>query len=215
MPVLDPDALLIFAAACLLFAVFPGPAVVYIVTRSVAQGRTAGIVSALGIETGNLAHVVAATLGLSVVLASSALAFGVVRYLGAAYLVYLGVRELLRRERARPVAEVRPGQLRRVYLQGAVVALLNPKTALFFLAFLPQFVAPARGSTAVQIGLLGVLLVAVTTVSDLLYALLSGTAGAWVRGRHGFGRWRRFVSGGVYLSLGLSAALGGPKPERP
>ena len=210
----DSQTLVVFTAAAALFAVFPGPAVMYIVTRSVAQGRRAGVMSALGIEAGNLVHVVAAALGLSALLASSALAFSVLKYCGAAYLVYLGVRQWLQHREAQASAEPRPVQLRRLFTNGTLVAVLNPKTALFFLAFLPQFVDPARGSAVVQITLLGVLLVGVTTVSDLVYALLSGTAGGWLRASPGARRVRRYLSGGVYLSLGVSAALGGrPTPD--
>jgi threonine/homoserine/homoserine lactone efflux protein len=205
----EPQTLLVFTAAAALFAVFPGPAVMYIVTRSVAQGRRAGVMSALGIETGNLVHVAAAALGLSAVLASSALAFAALKYLGAAYLVYLGVRQLLhgRDAHANHVDnQARPGRL---FANGTLIAVLNPKTALFFVAFLPQFIDTARGPAVVQIALLGVLLVAVTTVSDLVYAVLSGTAGGWLRASPRIGRARRYLSGGVYLSLGVWAALGG------
>jgi threonine/homoserine/homoserine lactone efflux protein len=205
----DSQTLLVFSLAAVLFAVFPGPAVIYIVTRSVAQGRRAGVVSALGIESGNLVHVAAAALGLSAVLASSALAFTALKYLGAAYLVYLGVRQLLQRAEVQATAAPRRTRLSRLFANGTLVAVLNPKTALFFVAFLPQFIDASRGPAVVQIAVLGVLLVGVTTVSDLVYAILSGTAGGWLRASPRVGRLRRYFSGGVYLSLGISAALGG------
>ncbi|HKE99057.1 MAG TPA: LysE family translocator [Actinomycetes bacterium] len=207
----DLHTLAVFSVAALVFSVFPGPAVFYVVTRSVSQGRPAGVVSALGIELGTLVHVTAATLGLSAVLASSAAAFSVVKYLGAAYLIYLGIRTLRERGEERPgVVWDRP--LRRVFANGIVVAVLNPKTALFFLAFLPQFVDPAKGSTALQIAVLGLLLVAVATVSDSAYALLSGAAGDWLRRTGRLGRSRRLVTGGAYITLGVVAALADPKP---
>ncbi len=205
----DLDTITIFAGASLLFAVVPGPAVIYIVTRSVHQGRAAGLVSALGIATGTLVHVPAAAVGLSALLVSSAAAFTVVKYLGAAYLVYLGIRKLIEVE-AELDSVPTTRSLRRIYTQGAVVGVLNPKTALFFLAFLPQFVDPARGSTAVQLGVLGVLLVTISVVSDTCYAMLTGTAGAWLRARGARSmRRQRFVSGGIYVALGVSAAVAG------
>ena len=208
----DVHTFVVFAAAALIFALIPGPAVLYVVTRSIGEGRRAGIVSALGIETGNLVHVAAATVGLSALLMSSAVAYTAVQYLGAAYLIYLGVRKLLDSdEQAVTEHSTRPVALRRMYLQGVIVATLNPKTALFFLAFLPQFVDPAAGSVAWQIALLGVLLVAVTAATDIGYALLTGTAGRWLRGNTGVMRWQRRVSGGTYLALGALAAVGGPR----
>jgi threonine/homoserine/homoserine lactone efflux protein len=202
----EPDTLLVFAAASVVLAVVPGPAVIYIVTRSVRHGRAAGLVSTLGVEAGNLVHVAAAAVGLSALLASSATAFNLVRYAGAAYLVYLGVRALLGQGedgRERPVV----GR-RRLFWEGALVSALNPKTALFFLAFLPQFVDPAQGAVAFQALVLGSCFVALATVSDSAYALLAGTAGARLRE----GRLLAKLSGGVYLGLGAFAAFAGERP---
>jgi threonine/homoserine/homoserine lactone efflux protein len=206
----ESQTLAVFAAAALLFAIVPGPAVIYIVTRSVDQGRSAGFVSALGIASGTLVHVPAAAVGLSALLMSSATVFTVVKYLGAAYLVYLGIRRLRDDDADAIAAAPSSRSLRRIYSQGALVGVLNPKTALFFLAFLPQFVDPAQGSTALQLGVLGVLLVAISMVSDTCYAMLAGTAGAWVRGRsRRFVRRQRLLTGGIYVALGLSAAIAG------
>lgn len=206
------QTLTVFTAAALLFAVVPGPAVIYIVTRSIDQGRAAGLVSALGIATGTLVHVPAAAIGLSALLVSSATAFTAVKYLGAGYLVYLGIRKLLDRDADDLERAPADRSLRRVYTQGAVVAVLNPKTALFFLAFLPQFVDPARGSAALQIVVLGVLLVIVSMASDCCYALLTGTAGEWLRGRGSrFMRRQRLLTGGIYIALGVSAAVAGSR----
>jgi threonine/homoserine/homoserine lactone efflux protein len=207
--VFDLQTLLVFSLAAALFAVFPGPAVIYIVTRSVAQGRRAGVVSALGIEAGNLVHVAAASVGLSAVLASSALAFTALKYVGAAYLVYLGARHVLQAGDAHAAPHIGQVHLGRLFGQGTLIAVLNPKTALFFVAFLPQFVDPSRGPVVAQIAALGVLLVGITTLSDLVYAVLSGTAGGWLRASPRVHRARRYVSGGIYLSLGVSAALSG------
>ncbi len=149
----------LFFAAALALVLTPGPAVLYIVTRSVDQGRRAGLVSVLGIEIGNLFHVFAAALGVSALLLSSALAFEIVKYLGAAYLIYIGVRKLMTPAHALDVSVVKEKNLRRVFTQGVVVAVLNPKTALFFLAFLPQFVDSSRGQMPLQTLLLGLMFV--------------------------------------------------------
>ena len=204
-------ALLVFAAASLVLIVVPGPGVIYIVTRSLGQGRAAGLVSMLGVEAGNLVHVAAAAIGLSAVLASSAEAFTVVKYAGAAYLLYLGIRALL--SRGEDVEAPASRGRRRLFWQGLVVAALNPKTALFFLAFLPQFMDPSRGSVALQAAVLGALFVALATLSDAAYAVLAGSAGGWLRRRLAHrGRLAR-ISGGVYIALGAAAALSG-EPRR-
>jgi len=205
----EPSTLGLFVVAALVLLVTPGPAVLYIVTRSVEQGRLAGLVSALGIHVGTLVHVTAAALGLSALLVSSALAFSVVKYLGAAYLIYLGVRKLVAEapgDGGRPLA---PRRLTRIFLEGVIVNLLNPKTALFFLAFLPQFVDPARGGVAGQILVLGVIFVALGVVSDGAWALAAGTAGSLFRRSRTALRAERYVTGTVFIGLGAAAALAG------
>ena len=203
----------VFAAAVVVFAVVPGPAVFYIVTRSVSQGRRAGVVSAASIASGTLVHVVAATVGLSALLASSAAAFSVVKYAGAAYLIYLGVRVLRSRPDAASGPNVAPQSLWRGFREGWIVAVLNPKTALFFLAFLPQFIDPARGPAALQLVVLGLLLVIIAAASDTCYALLTGSASAWMRDRAHLLRRGRLVSGGAYITLGVVAAAAGERPK--
>lgn len=204
-----PSTLLLFAGAALILALIPGPAVLYVVTRGIEQGRPAALVSVLGVGMGNLGQVVAATLGLSALLASSAVAFSVVKYLGAAYLLYLGVRSLLRGDGTWQGELIEPSPLRCIFRQGVLVSLFNPKTTLFFLAFLPQFVDPARGPVAVQTLLFGSLFVAVAVCTDSLYALLAGTAGAWLRRSTRLARVRRYLTGGFYIGLGAAAALTG------
>lgn len=208
---LDPTRLALFAAAAAVLIVTPGPAVLYITARGMSQGVRAGLVSVLAVEAGNAVHAAVAALGLSAVLASSALAFSAVKLLGAGYLVVLGLRKLLRRAAGAGVeAETAPPRaLRRVFVDGLVVAVLNPKTALFFLAFLPQFVDPRRGAAPVQMLLLGGLFVAMATLGDGAYALLAGTAGRWLRRHPRFVRGERWVTGTVYLGLGAAAALAG------
>lgn len=199
----------VFLIAALALLLTPGPAVLYIVARSIDQGRRAGLVSVLGIETGNFVHVLAATLGLSALLLSSPLAFTAVKYLGAAYLVYLGVQRLLSHETVRQVADVQSHSLWRTYSQGVAVAVLNPKTALFFIAFLPQFVDASRGAVTHQFFLLGCTFVLMAIVTDSLYALLAGSLGKWLKGAQGFALAERYLVGAVYISLGVMAALVG------
>lgn len=206
------STLAVFAGAVVIFAAVPGPSVFYIVTRSISQGRRAGGVSAGAVAAGNLIHVAAATVGLSALLASSAVAFSVVKYVGAAYLIYLGIRVLIHKDTADPVGRPPAQPLSRVFREGVVVAVLNPKTALFFLAFLPQFVAPARGSATAQLAVLGILLVAITVTSDFCYAMVTGSAGTWLRGRTNLLRRSRFVTGGAYITLGVTAAVAGDRP---
>jgi threonine/homoserine/homoserine lactone efflux protein len=209
-----PDAatLGLFVAAALALLLVPGPAVLYIVARSIDQGRSAGLVSVLGVHLGSLVHVTAAAVGLSSLLVSSAVAFSVVKYAGAAYLIYLGVRALLTREDPGHV-EVRPAPLRTLLRQGAVVNILNPKTALFFLAFLPQFVDPDAGYVAAQLVFFGLVFVALGLVTDSLYALAAGTAGGWLRSSRVFAGARRWVSGTVFIGLGLATALSGSRQK--
>jgi len=197
----------VFLLAALILLLTPGPAVLYIVARSMDQGRIAGFVSVLSIESGNSVHVLAATLGLSAILMSSALAFTVVKYLGAAYLVYLGVRRLLTRDQSHEIARVQPQSLRRIYSQGVLVAILNPKTALFFLAFLPQFVVPSAGSVTLQLLLLGGTFVTMAIVTDSMYALLASTAAGWLKKNQSFLRAEKYLAGSAYIGLGLTAAL--------
>jgi threonine/homoserine/homoserine lactone efflux protein len=197
--------LFLLASAVLLLT--PGPAVLYIIARSVDQGRRAGLVSVCSIEVGNFMHVIAATLGLSALLLSSALAFTIVKYLGAAYLIYLGLHKLLAREAIQPTVSSQPQSLRRIFSQGVVVATLNPKTALFFVAFLPQFVDRSHGSIAGQMLVLGCIFVVMALISDSMYALVAGTFGRWLKGARSAWRVGRYVVGSVYIGLGVTAAF--------
>src|SRR3954471_9600949 len=172
----EPSTTLLFALAATALIVIPGPAVLYIVAQSVGQGRRAGVVSATGVATGGLVHVIGATIGLSGLLLSSATLFSAVKYLGAGYLLYLGARRLLGRDEGILTAPAEPRSRRRIYRDGAVVNILNPKTALFFYAFLPQFIDPARGSVALQSLFLGSLFVLIALVSDSVWGLAAGSA---------------------------------------
>lgn len=210
---LDSGRLGVFVVAAAGLLIVPGPALFFIVTQSIARGRRAGLVGMLGIQAGALVHVAAATAGVSALVASSATAFAAVKYAGAAYIAFLGVRRLLGRDRftTEPGAAPRaPRALRRLFLDGMIVNILNPKTALFFLAFLPQFVDPERGSVAVQVALLGLLFVALATVSDSLWTLAAGTIGTWLATARGGRAVERYGSGAVLLALGVGAALAEP-----
>lgn len=209
----DPSQLWLFVTFSLGLLLIPGPAVLYIIARSVNQGRTAGLASVLGIETANAAHVILAALGLSALLMTSALAFDVVKYLGAAYLVYLGIRKLLSRDEDQPEEEIKKESLRRIYSQGVVVNLLNPKVALFFFAFLPQFVDPARGAVTNQILVLGLMFVVLGCITDSTYALISSSIAGRLRGNRSFLRGQRYFAGLVYVGLGVTTALSGSKSK--
>ena len=202
----EPSTLLLFAVSALALVAVPGPNLIYIVTRSIDQGRGAGVASALGVETATLVHIAAAAAGLSAALASSATAFTVVKYAGAAYLVFLALRAF--RERG-DEAERAPAAGRRVFAQGFVVNLLNPKVALFFLAFLPQFVDPGAGAAWTQVIVLGGLLAAIGLSVDLMYALAAGSLGGLIRGNAAVARWRGRMAGAVYLALAAVTLAGG------
>lgn len=206
----DPSRLALFVGAAIVLLVVPGPAVLYVVTQSVSHGRRAGIASVAGITTGTLVHIAAATVGLSALLASSALAFDVVKYLGAAYLVVVGLRRLAGLEREQELHTRSTRDLGRLYRQGIVVNTLNPKTALFFLAFLPQFVEPDRGTAWLQILTLGLLFAALGFCSDGVWALVAGTLGDRLRRSRRFPAVQRYVSGSVFVGLGAVAALTAP-----
>jgi threonine/homoserine/homoserine lactone efflux protein len=207
----EPTTLVLFAGAALALLVVPGPSVIYIVTRGIHQGRAAALVSVLGVTTATLVHTVFAAAGLSALLASSALAFSIVKYAGSAYLVFLALRTWLDRsdeqlDIPRPAAD-----LRRVYVEGALVNLLNPKTALFILALLPQFVDPSRGAAGLQILLLGGILASLGLLSDGTYALASGSIGSWLRRRRSIAAVQRRISAAIYAMLGIGTALVGER----
>jgi threonine/homoserine/homoserine lactone efflux protein len=204
MPTGSTIAIFLLAAAVL--AVVPGPAVAYIVTQSIDQGRRAGLVSALGVASGGLVHVAAATVGLPALIASSATAFTVVKLVGAAYLIAVGIRRMLSGNGEEPESRALRAPLRRVYRQGVIVNVLNPKTALFFLAFLPQFVDPDRGAVWPQVALLGVVFVSVAVLSDMTYALVSDAIAGRIRRTGRGAKVRRRLTGGVFVALGITAA---------
>ena len=201
-----------FVAAALVILLIPGPAVLYLVTRSIAQGRRAGFVSVLGLSTGALVHVLAATVGLSAILVASVTAFNVVKLLGAAYLIYLGIRSLLaaRRETTEPSGVEPSRSTLRIFTDGIIVSLFNPKIGVFFLAFLPQFVDPAGGPVWQQVLFLGLLYVGMALITDGLYVLLASGLREWLGGVVR-GPLPQYASGAIYIGLGLGTALSGRK----
>ena len=205
----DTTSLVFFLGAVVALLVIPGPVVLYIVTRSVSQGTKAGLVSVLGVQFGAIFHVLAAVLGISALLVASATAYAVLKYAGAAYLVYLGIRTLLRRDSSSQEAACEPMSLRKIFTQGAIVQILNPKSAMFFFAFLPQFVDPSAGSVTNQLLILGAIILTLGIISDGAYALVAGRLGAWLKRRPGFWKFQKYFSGSVYIGLGAITALGG------
>lgn len=205
----DLPLLLAFVGASLALALTPGPAVVYIVARTVAQGRACGLASVLGVALGNLGNAVGAALGLAALFAVSSLAFTVVKWAGAAYLVYLGVRLWMAGPGAPDAAAAQPPvqPLRRVFRDGFVVALLNPKTSLFFAAFLPQFM-DSRGSALVQTLSLAGIFIAIAACTDLLYVLTAGLVARRLNRAARHVLWGNRIAGSSFIGLGLLTALG-------
>jgi threonine/homoserine/homoserine lactone efflux protein len=204
MVIPDSTSVGLFCLAALALLAIPGPAVLYIVVQSAEQGRRVGLASVAGVHVGSLVHVTAAVAGLSALVLASPVAFNVVKYAGAGYLVYLGVRKLLERDDRVPVDEARPAPVRKALLRGIVVNVLNPKTALFFLAFLPQFVDAGRGGVWSQALVLGLVFIGLGLITDSLYALAAGTIGGVIRRKR---RLVRYGSGVIYATLGAAAAL--------
>ena len=201
------SALSLFASVAAVLVFTPGPNTLYIIARSIQQGRRAGVVSSLGVQAGTLIHVAIAALGLSALVVSSVAAFTVVKYAGAAYLVYLGLKTLLTKASLEPTKAIHYESLSRIFRQGMVVNLLNPKTALFFFAFLPQFIDPDRGAIAIQIIVLGIILVFLGTTSYMLYALTAGSFGTWLRQNSAFLPIQRYFASSVYIGLGALIVL--------
>jgi threonine/homoserine/homoserine lactone efflux protein len=208
---IEPSKLYLFMGAALTLLLIPGPAVLYITARSASQGRMAGLISVFAIETANFIQAAAAALGLSAILLSSALAFDIVKYLGAAYLIYLGVRKILSSDDSTEAEAMKQESLSRIYWQGFAVNILNPKTALFFFAFLPQFVDPTKGNVTAQNLLLGAIFVGMAIITDSLYALLASSLASRLNGNVRFQKGGRYFAGLVYVGLGITTALTGSR----
>lgn len=208
---IDSSRLLIFLGAAILLAIAPGPGMLYVLARTLAGGRREGLLSSIGTFLGGMVHVVAAAAGVSIILAKSALAFATVKDLGAAYLCFLGVRMILdaRKDSDIPVADL---PIRRnPFWQGVMTEVLNPKTALFFLSFIPQFVSRASGHVFLQFVVLGLASVTLNTAADIVVTLLAGPLGQRIRGSRRFRRRQRMLTGAFMIGLGTYVALGDSK----
>ena len=204
---IDTTTLLLFCIASTVLIITPGPNMLYIISRSVGQGRKEGIVSALGVDSGSLVHIIAVAIGLSALLVSSALAFAIVKYLGAAYLIYMGVNILLERGSSKSIETLKPYSLWKIYYQGFFTNVLNPKVAVFFLAFFPQFVDVSRGAVTAQILVLGAIFILIGVAIDLIVASLAGTVGNYLTESIRFWKTQRWFTGSVLIALGVSTAL--------
>ena len=203
---------LIFAFASLMLNITPGNDMLYVATRSTSQGVKAGIVSALGIAGGCIVHLLAAVIGLSAIIASSATAFDIIKYTGAAYLVYLGIKAFISKQNRFSVNEkVEKQSLSKLFWQGVFTNVLNPKVALFFLAFLPQFIHPETGNTAIQISLLGLWFNFSGTIVNIIVAMLFGKLGNWLADKHAFIKWQNKITGLLLVGLGINVALSSKK----
>ena len=202
----EQDTLILFLLAAFVLLITPGPAVIYIVARSVSQGTLAGFVAALGMHVGTLVHIIAAAYGVSKLLMTSTLAFNVAKYLGAAYLIFLGIRSFLSKEENSVPGKPDHKRLLTILRESAIVNILNPKTALFFFAFLPQFVDTASEvSVAMQVIILGLIFVVIGIVSDGLYAVFAGALGE--RLKRAGNRYGKYITGTVFTGLGVVTAL--------
>jgi threonine/homoserine/homoserine lactone efflux protein len=217
----SPSVLALYAVAAVAVLLVPGPAVLYIVSQSVRQGRRAGIASVLGIHAGSLVQVAFAVLGGSYLLVASSLTFSVVKYLGAAYLVDLGVRKLLGRDEqvgigadGAAASGASPKTGARLFDQGRLGNVLNPKLALVVFAFLPQCVDRSRGTVPAQVATFGIVFVLLGLCTDGTYALVAGSIGPWLRGHARVLRGERYVVGATFIGLGVAAALSGSRRTR-
>lgn len=184
---------------------------IYIATRSIAQGRSAGVVSVLGVHTGALIHTFAAALGLSALIAASAVAFSIVKYAGAGYLIYLGIQTFLSKSQMLEIKSTARAKLSQVFYQGLLVNLLNPKVILFFLAFLPQFVDPSQGNVKLQLLTLGILFIVFVLPIDMGVGLAGSQFGIWLRAKQGIQRATKWVTGSIYIALGVTTAMTGSR----
>ena len=208
---LDPTHFFVFLTAAILLAIVPGPGMLYVLARTLAVGRREGLLSSIGTCFGGMVHVFAAAAGVSIILARSALAFSVVKYLGAAYLCFLGIRMLVDARRDEAISPISASGAKNSFWQGVMTEVLNPKTALFFLSFIPQFVNHATGHVFAQFVLLGAISVTLNTAADLIVTLLAGPLGQRIRESVRFRRRQRTVTGMVMIGLGTYLAVGESK----
>jgi threonine/homoserine/homoserine lactone efflux protein len=202
----------VFAVAALLLNLTPGNDMLYVAARSASQGIKAGVVSSIGIFVGCLVHIVAAVVGLSAIIAQSAVAFNIIKYLGAAYLIYLGIRSIVSKRRILHLKKkMQPLSYKNIFWQGVITNVLNPKVALFFLAFLPQFINIHSGDTYWQILFLGTWFDIGGTLVNIIVAVLFGKIGNWLSRSPRFIQWQERITGAMLIALGIKVALGSRK----
>ncbi|MBN9221418.1 MAG: LysE family translocator [Mesorhizobium sp.] len=204
---IDPSTLITYVAVVLGFVFIPGPATLLTVARATSSGTKAGIATGAGVAAGDIFHTVMAMVGISAIIAASAVLFSIIKYIGAAYLIYLGIRAMIEKAPANPTAgtlAISPGK---AFRQAVLTEILNPKTALFFLAFLPQFVRPENGSVMLQLFTLGIIFVLLGLFSTVVFALSAGGLGRFLRRNPKVLKWQGKIVGGIYCSLGIRLAL--------
>lgn len=207
----DTTSLLIFAGANFLVLITPGPAIFYTVFRSIEQGRRAGLLSVYGLALGTLPHALAVAFGVAGVLASSVVAFNVLKYLGAAYLIYLGICRLRKKNNEHTTSTSKPKAGKAAFIESFTVGVLNPKAILFFLAFLPQFIDPSRGHPVIQTMVLWLLSQIMAVMVGSAYALAASLLRTWFIKRGSLSRTGDYLAGGIYIGLGIAAALSGSR----
>jgi len=204
---IDPTTLITYVAIVLGFVFVPGPATLLTIARATSSGTKAGIATGAGIAAGDVIHTFMAIVGISAVIATSAALFSIIKYLGAAYLVYLGIRAILAKTRTNVVSGALPITAAKAFRQAILAEVLNPKTALFFLAFLPQFVRPENGSVVLQLTVLGIVFVLLGLLSTIVFAVSAGGLGNFLRRNPAVLKWQGKVVGGIYCALGARLAL--------
>lgn len=205
---IDGTTLITYMAIVLGFVFIPGPATLLTVARATSSGTRVGIATGAGIAAGDIIHTFMAIVGISAIIAASATLFSIVKYLGAAYLLYLGIQAILSKTPADPAsASASPITAQKAFRQAVLAEVLNPKTALFFLAFLPQFVRPENGSVALQLTTLGIIFVLLGLLSCVVFAVSAGSLGNYLRRNPAVLKWQSKVVGGIYCGLGVRLAL--------
>lgn len=199
----SPENILLFITAATILIIVPGPAVLYIMMKSMEQGYKAGIASVFGVGVGAMVHVVAAAVGVSALLVASATAFSILKYAGAVYLIYLGVKKIIDKAPSVSTHKNRTKSLWKIFYEGIIVNILSPKSAIFFFAFLPQFINPERGGTTTQILFLGFLFFVIALVSDMCYVLLSGKLVKQFQASSVYPKVQKYMSGSIHIALGL------------
>lgn len=209
---MEPSTIWLFVIATAALLIMPGPAVFYIMARSIDQGKKAGLVSVLGVSLGGAVHVLAGAIGVSAILMTSATAFTIVKYLGAIYLIYLGCKTLFSTSNGNHSESPKTNhkKLLKIFYESALVEVMNPKTALFFLAFFPQFIAPSASSVTVQFLLLGTIFIILAFINDSLYAILAASIRKWIVGRKGNSKLMNRITGYLYIVLGVFSAFASP-----